>query len=275
MPKDDDQADQERDEEERPKRTDKDRDHPGRPQQPSQAATGPPWTALLGLQAFGNEATTELLRSSETTACYLDQIAQHTCGIYNEAHWQTDLQRDLRADVQAVKDFLESAFPTAALERARHGEAQRRLEECCPPPKPEPTCEPRPCPPGAERGEHALQHGEAAAVRVEGAPYPPFEIAGEAAEGRNLDHYPIVPAGPLRGSLAPVVPALDIRDYQGGAGSGGAANPVHFYVDTPVGSKVSFSGFPPDMSGASGSDVVMMSGNTWAAYPRDLEGCSS
>ena len=258
------------DDRDRPNPKDEDHDHAvGRPRRPAAAEDSAPWTALLGLHAFGNEATTQLLASTEIAACYLDQIAQHTCGIYNEAHWQTELQRDLGADVQAVKELLESAFPAAALERARHGEALRRVEECCPPPKPEPICEPRPCPPDAERGEHGLQHGEAAAVQVDGAPYPPYEIAGEAAEGRNIDHYPVVPAGPLRGSLAPVIPALDIRDYQGGAGGGGAANPVQFYVDTPAGSKVSFKGFPPDMSGASGSDVVMMSGNTWAAYSTD------
>ncbi len=178
---------QDHDDRDRPELEDEDHDHPaGRPRRPAEAADSAPWTALLGLQAFGNEAATQLLGSTEIAACYLDQIAQHTCGIYNEAHWQTELQRALGADVQAVKELLESAFPAAALERARHGEAARRVEQCCPPAKPEPICEPRLCPPGAERGEHGLQHGEAAAVHVEGAPYPPFEIVGEVPKAATL-----------------------------------------------------------------------------------------
>ena len=260
----DDDRDHDRDERDR-----KEQEQEHRSNRAAPAGHGEQWTPLLGLQAFANEATTQVLSSTETMARYLEQIAHHTCGIYNEAHWQTELQRDMHVDLQAVKELLETSFPAGALERSRRGEAQRRRDECCPPEEPQPVCQPSACPPDAERGDGKLHHGAAVAVRVDGAPYPPFEIMGEAAEGRNIDHYPLVPAGPLRGSLAPVIPALEIRDYQGGAGDGGAANPVQFFVDTAVGSKVAFKGFPPDLSGASGRDVVMMSGNTWAAYSTD------
>lgn len=225
------------------------------------------WVRLLGMQTFANAASSEILRNSEIAACYLEQIARHTCDALNEVHWQTELQRQMHADLEAVREILESAYPANALERRRREEDRRRIDECCPPEPPEPVCKPRPCPPGAERGEAELQRGEALGIKVEGAPYPPFEIEGEAAEGRNVDHYPVVPAGPLRGSLAPEVPPLELRDYRGGAG--GAANPVRFIVDTGVGSKLPISGFPPDPSGAPGNGVVLISANTSAAYSTD------
>jgi hypothetical protein len=229
--------------------------------------SSPELARLFGMQAATTTALSEILRDTDTAACYLEQIARHACDALNEAHWQTELQRGMRDDLEAVREILESAYPSAALDLRRRDEERQRLDECCPPPPPIPICEPQPCPPEPESGEHTTGRGEAPGVKVEGAPYPPFEITGEAAEGRNADHYPFVPPGPLRGSLAPEVPAQEVLDYRGG--TGGAANPVQFVVDTGVDSKVPISGFPPDMSGAVGNGVVMMSGNTSAAYSTD------
>ena len=51
---------------------------------------------------------------------------------------------------------------------------------------------------------------------------------------------------------------------------GGAGNPVIFDKDSPFGTVVSFSGTPPDMSGAMSDRVVFMTGNTFAALSTDV-----
>lgn len=38
-----------------------------------------------GFASVRNEASTQALGSTEIAACYLNQIAQHACGTYNEA----------------------------------------------------------------------------------------------------------------------------------------------------------------------------------------------
>jgi hypothetical protein len=220
-----------------------------------------------GLAATIVEALGQPLARSDTMVCLLEQIACHTCETWNEIHIQTDLQTDSREAVSTLVEQVKSAYPNAALELERLRVLTARVDDCCPSAHPEPVCTLELCPPKPEHGDAELQHGSAAPNRVEGAPYPPFEITGEAAEGRNIDVLPRIPEGPLRGPLARVLPALHIRDIAdgAGAGAGAGANPVVFVTDTPAGLKVSFSGFPPDMSGASGNGVVLMSGNTWAA----------
>ena len=48
-----------------------------------------------------------------------------------------------------------------------------------------------------------------------------------------------------------------------------AGDPVIFDKDTPFGDQVTFSGIPPDMSGAMRNNVVFMTGNTFAALSTD------
>lgn len=224
----------------------------------------------VGLAATTVEALGQLLSRSDAMVCLLEQIARHTCETWNEIHIQTRLQAETRDAVMTLVELVKTVHPNAALELERLRALTARVEQCCPPEEPEPVCVLEPCPPEPEQpGEAPLHQGSVVGIRVEGAPFPPFEITGEAAEGRNIDIFPVIPAGPLRGTLAPVVPELGIRDFAGGGGEGVGADPVVFFTDTAVGSKVSFSGFPPDMCGASGQRVVMMSGNTWAAYSTD------
>jgi hypothetical protein len=243
------------------------RDHDHDEEPDPAGGRSPHWERLLAMQSFATEALTQILQNSEKIACLLEQVTRYTCETWNESHWQTGIQREMQADVAALRDLVETAYPAAALDRARRLEADRRLAECCPPDEPKPICQPSPCPPEPVYGSAEVNRAEVPGIRVEGAPFPPHEIEREAEESRNEDIVPPVPVGPLRGSFAPVLRAaepLSILD-RGGAGD----DPVTFVTDTPFGTVVKFTGIPPDMSGATSGQVALMTGNTFAAYSTD------
>lgn len=109
--------------------------------------------------------------------------------------------------------------------------------------------------------------------QVSDAPFPPYEIVGEASEGRNEDEVPKVPIGPQRGTFTPTFQAFKLleltSDPDEARARGGAGNPVIFDADSPFGNRVTFTGTPPDMSGAMRDNVVWMTGNTFAALSTD------
>jgi hypothetical protein len=75
---------------------------------------------------------------------------------------------------------------------------------------------------------------------------------------------PQVPQGPLVGPLTPAAATqrpLDFRSGGGGPPGGGTQEPVTFRTFTENGVVTGI--WPPDMSGAKGGDVVVMSGNLW------------
>ena len=62
--------------------------------------------------------------------------------------------------------------------------------------------------------------------------------------------------------MIPASPTPDVRDFRSGPGpSGGSQEPVSFRTFTN--GSVAQVVWPPDMSGAKGGDVVLMSGNLW------------
>ncbi len=107
--------------------------------------------------------------------------------------------------------------------------------------------------------------GKVDAAEVRGAPYPHFDIPDEAGDERNEDIVPPPSEGARLGSLAPTADPTRLGDLSGG----GAGEGVEFYTDTPFGDVVAFSGIPPDMSGASSENMVLVSGNTFAALSTD------
>lgn len=106
-------------------------------------------------------------------------------------------------------------------------------------------------------------------VRVEGAQYPPIDIK---CEDVNDDKARLVPIGPIRGNLSPMNNRIDLFKLEKNVADipqGGAGDPVVFSEYTPFGTRVNFAGIPPDMSGAQNGNVVIMSGNTFAALSTD------
>jgi hypothetical protein len=108
---------------------------------------------------------------------------------------------------------------------------------------------------------------------VTGNTFPHVDIFSE--EGRNEEPGLRVPRGELRGPLAPQLEASQPQRFNNNIPQPvpglvfQTENPVVFAVDTAFGNRVSFSGVPPDMSGASGKNVVLSTGNTFAALSTD------
>jgi hypothetical protein len=229
----------------------------------------------LSVKNFHTEVLTQLLRQQSIIACWIETISKQTCASLNEAHYQTELQRSIRDSVGALLEIGKLANPAAALELERIREVYRRLEECCPPDKPAPICEPASCIPSSP-SSHGSADSSTVRVKtrsVEGAQFPPIKINLEEGEGGNEDRVPAVPIGPLRGSFAPTVRASQLlelsSDPEEARGRGGAGSPVIFDKNSPFGTVVSFSGTPPDMSGAMSDRVVFLTGNTFAALSTD------
>lgn len=103
----------------------------------------------------------------------------------------------------------------------------------------------------------------APAIQVAGGLFDHFDINVE--DERNEDDPQLVAPGPLRGTLSPSQDGVSVMSpLAGNAGAG-----VDFPVITSFLSASAFSGSPPDMSGASSGNVVLVSGNTFAAFSKD------
>ncbi|MBI3805088.1 MAG: hypothetical protein HY282_15165 [Nitrospirae bacterium] len=134
-----------------------------------------------------------------------------------------------------------------------------------------------PC--NTQPGSAIVNTGLSLPKSIKGAPFPHFDILSD--EGRNEQSVPRIPRGELRGTLSPsnngisvnllsTTPSPGVGKPLGKVTAQAVNDPVVFAVDTPFGNKVSFSGSPPDMSGASGrGNVVLATGNTFAALSTD------
>jgi len=87
-----------------------------------------------------------LTQQADTMICVLEHISKNTCGILTQVTIQTDLQKEIRDDVDIIRDVAEVAYPAAALDRSRLKQLQAQIERCCPPPAPPPACTYQPCP---------------------------------------------------------------------------------------------------------------------------------
>ena len=84
-------------------------------------------------------------KQGDTMICALEQISKNTCDILTQVTVQTGLQAHLRDDVDVLRYIAESEHSEAALERQRHAELQAEIERCCPPDRPDPACNYKPC----------------------------------------------------------------------------------------------------------------------------------
>jgi len=114
-------------------------------------------------------------------------------------------------------------------------------------------------------GQRALNHGVAVPHRKGKA--TPFRVP--VHEQRNETTGNKVPLGPRRGTLKPsgkpvVVKRAPAPGSRAFSGAGRTAASVAFSKNTSFKSSLSFSGSPPDMSGADGKGTVLATGNTSA-----------
>ncbi len=95
---------------------------------------------LITLGTYTNEALAHNAKQNDTIICILEHISRHTCGIWNEAHMQTALQTIIKDNIVLLADLYAATHAEAALERQKFEALRRQIEECCPPPTPEPVC---------------------------------------------------------------------------------------------------------------------------------------
>jgi hypothetical protein len=101
---------------------------------------------LVTIGQYTNRALFQNDNQNDTMICILQRIAVNTCGIWNEAHSQTELQRSIDDDARKLALLYAATHGSAALTLEREEALQRQIEACCPPKAPELVCVESPCP---------------------------------------------------------------------------------------------------------------------------------
>jgi hypothetical protein len=201
----------------------------------------------------------------ELEICLLEQIARISCLNANESHRMAESLNAIQRTTEALLDLYRSVHPEQALQASKLAQLQAQMEKCCPPEKkPEPPCHFEPCKPNrgfaVGDGYSAKSRGHVEPVRVSDE-HAPWKIV--PAVPHEHEALPPVPQGPLVGPIVPAAETarpLDFRSGGGPAPSGGQEG-VTFRTFTSSG--IVTGVWPPDMTGAKGGDVVLMSGNLW------------
>lgn len=101
---------------------------------------------LIKLGAYHSTLLNHQIEQNNTIICILERISEIVCGIHNESHQQTALQKDLREYANEIKDITATVHAGADLDLRRRKELERQISACCPS-RPEPlVCIYRPCP---------------------------------------------------------------------------------------------------------------------------------
>jgi hypothetical protein len=202
----------------------------------------------------------------ELDVCLLDKIGRIVCMTANEAHQQTLHLAALAETFQSFLEMYKSVNPEQALQLERLEKVRAELRKCCPPEqKPELICQYEPCEPHG-----GIRSGDGYSVKSRGFVHPvrvsdehePWQIQPHINNEDDSD-LPTVSPGPLVGPLVPVAATPHVLDFRSGGGPApsGGQQPVTFRTFSESG--VTTGIWPPDMSGAKGGDVVVMSGNLW------------
>jgi hypothetical protein len=100
---------------------------------------------LVTLTAYNALALFQNALQNATIICILEKVSKQTCDLLNQACLQTALQTQIQKNTAAIADIVAAAHPEAALILEREQALRAKLEECCPPPTPEPCCHYEPC----------------------------------------------------------------------------------------------------------------------------------
>jgi hypothetical protein len=115
-------------------------------------AVGNLTSAVVTIGNYTNQALYQNDQQNATIICAVEQISKNTCALLNEAAVQTTLQTAMAADLDDLEQMFATANPGAALESERLAALKAQVEKCCPPPKPTPPCDYKPCPEPAPIG---------------------------------------------------------------------------------------------------------------------------
>lgn len=197
--------------------------------------------------------------------CLLDKIARTTCLTANEVHRNSAVLKSIDAALQALVEMHRTVNPGAALEYDRQAQLRAELHECCPPTEQEDeVCKYVPCPPkGGARGGDGWSAKSRGYVNLLQTPeeHHPWTFAARPRHQEDAGRGG-VPLGSFIGLIDPRQPTPRPMDFRSGPGPTppGAQGPVGFRTFTTT---ELAKNWPPDMSGARGGDVVLMSGNLW------------
>lgn len=207
----------------------------------------------------------------ELEACLLDKIARISCMNLNITHGMARSLTSIEASIAQLLALYQAVHPEQALHASRLAALEAQLKKCCPPHEHDDgPCHYEPCPPrgrgGRGDGHSVKSRGRVDAVEVNENPHAPWTIRF-IGMNESDDELPIVPQGRWVGPLIPAKPTNPPQAAGSAAPAppGGQA-PVTFRTFTETGLAANW---PPDMSGARGGDVVMMSGNLWLKISLD------
>jgi hypothetical protein len=218
---------------------------------------------LLAQSEIQTTHLSEIRIGVELDTCLLERIGRIVCMTANEVQVQTGQLTAIRESFETFVEMYKSAHPEQALELERFAKLRAEMRKCCSrDEKPELICRYEPCERGGfPRGDgySMKSKGSIRPVHVSDAPHKPWKI--EPQELNEDEGLPQVRQGPIVGPLIPAAPTPMVLDFRSGSAPAGAQEPVTFRTFTGTG--VTTNLWPPDMSGAKGGDVVIMSGNLW------------
>lgn len=220
---------------------------------------------LLELVTNQTNSSSRMEAGSELNSCRLDEIARILCMIANQSHKQSLQISTIGDAVSSLLELYRSVHPDAALHLEKFERLRAEVEKCCHTEHtPDLICHYEPCTPhgGIRNGDgySAKSTGFVTPLQISEGEHEPWTLhVGTLNDNEDL---PQVQQGPIVGQLVPVAATPHVLDFRsGGSPTPGGQAPVTFRTFTESG--VTTGVWPPDMSGAKGGDVVVMSGNLW------------
>jgi hypothetical protein len=245
-------------------------DHGGSYGDPYGGQGGEQLSELIALTRKQTAVLEALLAERAVDRCTVEQIGRILCMTVNESHRMAQSLDEIRRAVAALLALEEAVHPEQTLQLQRLADLQRRVDECCPPADADDCheiCRFEPCRPHGAGGDgwSMKTRGYVNPVQVP-EEHEPWEIV-DRPHHEDDDQLPTVPLGPFVGLITPSSATPQPMDFRSGsAPAPGSQSPVGFrtYTETALAAN-----WPPDMSGARGGDVVLMSGNLWLKLSLD------
>lgn len=216
---------------------------------------------LIMLRELLSSSQSQSSPQNELIICLLEKIARQSCAILNEAHWQTELQKQTARTLESFYQIYKTVHPAEAAQYERIAQLEAELEKCCPKKEPEPICKFVPCEKDGTQGDGSSMKSRSYvnAVDFTEEQREPWQIVHRALNDED-ENLPVVAQGSIFGKLVPSKPTPKVQDFRSGGAPIGSQEPVGFRTFTNT---ALAANWPPDMSGAKGGDVVLMSGNLW------------
>jgi ABC-type transporter Mla subunit MlaD len=104
------------------------------------------FSQLITIGNYTNQALEHNAKQNDTIICILEHISKNTCDLVTESHKQTALQTAMKESQRKLADLFAATHAAAALQWEKDEALRKQIEECCPPPRPEPACRYEKCP---------------------------------------------------------------------------------------------------------------------------------